>query len=201
MMWLSSWRLLPARPPAIVITPLVRVLVALGLTPTTLSFLGVAGNIGAAVLIATGDLVAGGIVTLFASALDMLDGALARATGQDSKAGAMLDSVLDRISEAVVLCGIVAYSLMRDNDEHAMLGFVAVVGSLLVSYVRARAEGLGIALTDGLFTRAERVALTSAALILGWLGPALWLLAVLTSLTAAQRLTIAMRKLQEGPPA
>ena len=178
-----------------------RVLAALGLTPTVLSFAGLAGNVIAASLVAHGELFTGGVVALLSSSLDMLDGALARATGKASRSGAILDSVLDRISEAVVLGGVLWYALDTGNDDLVVLAFVAVVGSLLVSYVRARAEGLGITLTDGLFTRAERVVLTSLALMLGWLRPALWLLAVLTSLTAAQRLIIAMRKLREGPPA
>jgi CDP-diacylglycerol--glycerol-3-phosphate 3-phosphatidyltransferase len=91
---------------------------------------------------------------------------------------------------------VLAYALDRGQDEQALLAFTAVVGSLLVSYVRARAEGLGVTLTDGLFTRAERVVVLSAALIFGLLRPALWLLAVLTVLTAAQRLVLAYRKVQ-----
>jgi CDP-diacylglycerol--glycerol-3-phosphate 3-phosphatidyltransferase len=148
------------------------------------------------VLIARGALLAGGLVTLIASALDMLDGALARATGTAAPTGALTDSVLDRVSEAVVLGGVLAYALNRGQDELALLAFIAVVGSLLVSYVRARAEGLGVTLTDGLFTRAERVVVLSAALVFGLLRPALWLLAVLTVLTAAQRLVLAYRKVQ-----
>ncbi|MDA1004113.1 MAG: CDP-alcohol phosphatidyltransferase family protein, partial [Chloroflexi bacterium] len=136
---------------------------------------------------------AGGAIVLVASALDMLDGAVARATGRASKFGALYDSVLDRASEAVVLFGIAAYALDRGSREQVLLAFAAVVGSLLVSYVRARAEGLGVALTDGLFRRQERVVLTAAGLILGLLRPALWILAVLSLLTALQRLILAAR--------
>jgi CDP-diacylglycerol--glycerol-3-phosphate 3-phosphatidyltransferase len=85
-----------------------------------------------------------------------------------------------------------------------VLAFVALVGSLMVSYVRARAEGLGVALTDGLFTRAERVVLVGVALVFGWLRLALWMLAVLTTITALQRLYIAsykLRTLRQEPPA
>lgn len=201
---LTALPLLPARPPAAVLAPLVRTLAMLGVTPLALSLVGVAGNVGAGLLVARGALLAGGILTLLASALDMLDGALARATGRASRIGALLDSTLDRVSEAAVLGGVLAYALRRGDDEQAMLAFVVVVGSLMVSYVRARAEALGLTLTDGLFTRAERVVVLSAALMLGWLRLALWLLAVLTVLTAVQRLLLAvcaLRALRAEPPA
>ena len=133
---------------------------------------------------------------LLASALDLLDGALARATNTASPAGALIDSTLDRASEAVVLLGAFMYVLGTRNDTAAVLAFVAVVGSLMVSYVRARAEGLGVEMTDGLFTRPERVLLLGSALILGYLTIALWVLAVLTTLTALQRLLIGIRLLQ-----
>lgn len=198
---LSALRLLPSRPPAAALAPVVRALAMLGVTPLALSLAGLVGNMAAGVLVARGALLAAGILTLLASALDMLDGALARATGRASRTGALLDSTLDRVSEAAVLCGVLAYALGRGDDEQALLAFVAVVGSLMVSYVRARAEALGLALTDGLFTRAERVVVLSAALMLGWLRPALWLLAVLTVLTAVQRVVIAVRALRAEPPA
>jgi CDP-diacylglycerol--glycerol-3-phosphate 3-phosphatidyltransferase len=176
------------------------VLAALGVTPLALSLAGLLGNLVAGVLIAEGALVTGGVVTSFASALDILDGALARATGSASRTGAMIDSVLDRVSEAAVLGGVLAYALGRGDDEQAMLAFIAVVGSLLVSYVRARGEALGLTLTDGLFTRPERVFLLCAALIFGFLRVGLWLLAVLTVLTAFQRLMLAVRALRAEPP-
>ena len=189
--------LLPNRAPAAVIDPIVRLLARLGVTPDMLSFLALAGNIGAAALIATGSLAAGGIVMLVFSALDFLDGALARSTGRASKAGAMLDSVFDRFSEAVVLFGLLLYQLGEGNNEESALVFAVLTGSLLVSYVRARAEGLGVALTSGWLRRAERVVLLGVALITGVLvRPVLWALAVLTVLTAIQRLYLAMRLLR-----
>ncbi len=201
--------LLPKRLPANVLAPIVGVLAAAGVTPTMVTTAGLAGNAIAAVLIARGALLAGGIVVLLASGLDMLDGALARQTGRASRFGALYDSVLDRFSEAVVLFGIAVYAFNRGSREETLLAFAAVVGSLLVSYVRARAEGLDVALTDGLFRRQERVVLTAAGLILGLLRAALWILAVLSLLTAVQRLWLASRALlaadaadaPAGPPA
>lgn len=188
-------RLLPARPPAAAIAPIVRVLAACGVTPAMLTTAGLLGNIGAAVLVVQGSLLAAGVVMLLASSLDMLDGALARTTGTTSRFGAMYDSTVDRFSEAVVLFGIAWYAFDSGSREQALLAFAAVVGSLMVSYVRARAEGLRLELRDGIFTRAERVVLTSAMLILGVLRLGLWILAVLTLFTAFQRLWIASRML------
>ena len=188
-------RLLPARPPAAAIDPIVRVLVAIRATPAMLTTAGLIGNVFAAALIARGDIFVGGIVVLLASALDMFDGALARATGTASRFGAMFDSVLDRFSEAVVLFGIAWYGLKVGDPEQALLAFAAVVGSLMVSYVRARAEGLNLQLRDGIFTRSERVVLTGAMLILGYVTIGLWILAVASLFTAFQRLWIASRML------
>ena len=184
-------KLLPTRAPAAVLDPMVRVLVAAGITPNMLTVAGFLGNVAAAWSVASGELVLGGVLVLVFSAMDLLDGAVARATGKASPFGAMFDSVLDRLSEAAVLGGILLYELQLENHEEAVLAFGAVVGSLMVSYVRARAEGLGTTMTSGLFTRPERVVVTAVALLFGWLRPALWLLAVVTLVTTAQRVNTA----------
>jgi len=182
-------KLLPTHAPAAVLDPIVQALVVVRITPNMLTVAGFLGNVVAAGFVANGELVIGGVLALVFSALDMLDGAVARATGKASPFGAMFDSVLDRLSEAAVLGGILLYELELENHEEAMLAFWAVVGSLMVSYVRARAEGLGImTMRSGLFTRPERVVVTGVALLFGWLRPALWLLAVVTLLTTVQRL-------------
>ena len=190
-------KLLPTRISAERLAPIVRVFVALGITPNMITVAGLLGSVGAAVAVANDQLILGGILVLVFGGLDMFDGAVARATGRATPFGALFDSVLDRLSEAVVLGGILVYELDRGNEEEAILAFTAVVGSILVSYVRARAEGLGLTMTSGLFTRPERVVLTGAALILGLLRPALWVLAVVTLLTVAQRVDTARRLLNE----
>jgi CDP-diacylglycerol--glycerol-3-phosphate 3-phosphatidyltransferase len=197
---LSTVRILPARPPAAVIAPIVRILVLLGVTPTMLTVGGVVGNLLAGVLVAWDHLTIAGAVTLVFSGLDMLDGAVARSTGRATREGALLDSTLDRVSEAAVLGGMAVFAFEHHDKDLMILAFISVVGSLMVSYVRARAEGLGIALTDGFFTRAERVVLVGIALVFGWLSLALWVLAILTTLTALQRLYIASRRLRQEPP-
>lgn len=193
-----SPRLLAGRAPALLLDPIVRLLAAAGVSPAMVTTAGLIGSVIAAVLIARGDLLAGGIVVLVAAGLDMFDGALARATGRATRFGAVLDATFDRISEAAVLFGMLVYELDLGNREEALLIFAALAGSLLVSYVRAKVEAMGGTMSDGLFTRTERVVLTSVALITGWLRAGLWVLAVLTLLTAAQRLLMAPRALGEG---
>ena len=190
-------KLLPTQAPGAVLDPIVRALVAVGITPNMLTVAGFLGNVVAAGFVANGELVIGGALALLFSALDMLDGAVARATGKASPFGAMFDSVLDRLSEAAVLGGILLYELELENHEEVVLAFWAVVGSLMVSYVRARAEGLGTTMRSGLFTRPERVMVTGVALLFGWLRPALWLLAVVTLVTTAQRLYVSRGLLAE----
>ena len=193
---MDQLRLLPRRAPERLIGPLVRRLDAIGVTPDMITLVSIAGNITAAVLAANGQLITAGLVMLVFSAFDFLDGALARATGKASPYGALLDSVFDRVSEAAVLFGILIYELDQGHREESLLVFAAMFGSLMVSYTRARAESLGIELREGLFTRVERVVLLAAALITGFLRLGLWILAVLTLLTAAQRFVVAARTLR-----
>ena len=155
----------------------------------------------AAYLIGVGLWWAGGLVALFAGIFDMFDGALARNTGRASDFGALLDSTIDRVSEAVVLLGVLAYYLSGDNDLGAMLVYCALVGSIMVSYMRARSEGLGIECKVGVMQRPERVALTGFGLIVAHWIPVVMLvvLGVITALTvftAVHRLVHTQRTLE-----
>ncbi len=188
--------LLPRSAPGWIVDPIVNALARLGVTPNTLTVAGVAGNGAAAVLCATGAFLSAGIVMIAASSLDLFDGALARATGRATDFGSVFDAVMDRLSEAAVLFGLLFWFSDRGDRTEELLIFVAVVGSILVSYVRARAEIIGLKLREGLFTRAERVAALAAGLILddvlsaNVITPVLWLLAVLACVTAIQRLAL-----------
>lgn len=195
MQRLRSFTLLPHSVPRRFTDPLVGPIARVGLTPNHLTLAGFGGNLGAAVLAARGDFLAAGLVMLAASAIDLLDGALARATGKATAFGAVLDSVLDRLSEAAVLGGLVFYFASRGEREEVVLAFAALAGSIVVSYVKARAENHGIEMREGLFTRAERVLLLSGGLIISQVRIALWILAVMANLTAMQRLYIAWRRL------
>jgi CDP-diacylglycerol--glycerol-3-phosphate 3-phosphatidyltransferase len=169
-----------------------------------LTVLGLAGNLLAAYLVAEGEFIPAGVLVLLSSALDMFDGALARATGQATPFGAVFDATLDRVSEAAVLFGLLVYFTDESGRTEEILAFVAVVGSILVSYVRARGEIIGLKMRDGLFTRFERVALTGGGLIVaGIVGDdyvltvALLVLAIVASFTALQRLTMVWVQLRK----
>jgi CDP-diacylglycerol--glycerol-3-phosphate 3-phosphatidyltransferase len=156
------------------------------------------GGIGAAVLIANGELAWGGVAVLAAAALDAFDGTLARTTGRVTKFGGVFDSTIDRIFEGVVLGGLLWYYLDQGMRDECMLVFVVAVGSLCVSYVRARAEVERVQMYDGLFTRGVRVIVLAAGLVTGEVVYVLWLLAVMTIVTTLQRLYIAWQRLS-GP--
>jgi CDP-diacylglycerol--glycerol-3-phosphate 3-phosphatidyltransferase len=201
---LPSFTLVPHNVSTRITDPIVSPLAALGVTPNMISIAGFGGNVAAGVLAASGAFLLAGIVMLIASALDLLDGALARKTNSVSRFGAVFDSVLDRLSEAAVLGGLLYH--FQDAGGHTqetVLCFAAIVGSLMVSYVRARAEGEGLQLREGLFTRAERVILVGGALVIGVdvvLLAALWTLAVLSHVTAAQRVFTVWQKLYRQAP-
>ncbi|MGH2607955.1 MAG: CDP-alcohol phosphatidyltransferase family protein [Tepidiformaceae bacterium] len=188
--------LLPQRLPQGVQDSIGRNVARLGLTPNALSILGFAGNVGAAVLIARGELLWAGLVYLFFSALDLVDGAVARATNQATPFGAVFDAVLDRASEAIVLAGCAWYFGDRGEYVQAGVTYAAVLGSVAVSYMRARAEINGLSMREGFFRRQERVAVLGLGLLIGWLGAAIWILAILSNLTALQRFWLIQRALR-----
>ena len=173
-----------------------------GVTPNDLTLTGLAVTVGAAVLIGFGWLIAGGLVLLFAGLFDILDGALARATDRVHPYGAFLDSTTDRYAEVVTYAALLYHFVSRSGGQlPAMLVIVAMGGSLLVSYVRARAQSLGFTCDGGLLARPERVVITVAGLVVPpLLIPALWVLAVLTNLTALQRIWLVWREARRVAP-
>jgi len=173
--------------------PLKTVLIKSRLKPNTLTWLALAISIIAAGTIATNHLLIGGFLVLLSGLFDILDGALARSTNQATRFGALLDSTFDRISDAVLLLGLLVLYLMSGDIIEMVLIFLALVSSFLTSYVRARAEGLGINCPVGLFTRAERVIILALGLLLSQLYEfsifiALLLMVVLGFVTVGQRL-------------
>jgi CDP-diacylglycerol--glycerol-3-phosphate 3-phosphatidyltransferase len=181
---------------------LAQLFVGLGISPDALTVAGFLGMCAISVVIAAGYEPAGGVLIIVAGAFDALDGTLARLTGRVTRFGAFLDSTLDRWAEGVLFLGIVYRSVSLHDDITTYLAVVALIGSLLVSYTRARAEGLGASIKDGWFTRLERIVVLVAGLILtAWVGQiamtvALAILAVFTNLTAAQRILAAKRVLK-----
>ena len=185
-----------------IVDGIARVLVKLSFSPSGLTVIGVLIACVAAALIAQGMLAIGGIVMLIAGVFDMFDGAVARMTDRATKFGALFDSVMDRVSEAVVLLGLLWFYLEDGEQLGAVLVYVSIVGSTLVSYVRARAEGLGIECKGGLMQRPERVASLGVGIIVGqWWEPAvlivLGVIAALTVVTTVQRVVETARGARE----
>jgi CDP-diacylglycerol--glycerol-3-phosphate 3-phosphatidyltransferase len=169
------------------------------ITPSAITWFGFLLTAGAAALIITEHLLAAGFVVLIAGYFDMLDGALARRTNQATRFGAVLDSTLDRLSEAVLLIGILVLYAREQSIAGISLVGVALIGSLLVSYIRARAEALGLECQVGLFTRAERVVVLALGLLLSqidyvFLFIALAIIVVFSFFTAGQRLVYVWRQ-------
>ena len=178
--------------------PLVPALSKLGLTPDMLSWLGLVITLVAAAFIGTGNLLVGGILILVAGLFDILDGALARYSHKATLSGAILDSTFDRISEAALLLGLLIYNLRGAADSIVtILIFVTLITSFLVSYIRARAEGLGVDCKVGLFTRAERVIILALGLLANQVLIVLAILAFFSLVTVIHRFIYAYRKARE----
>ena len=165
------------------------------LTPNMLTLFGLTITAAGAILLATGHLFVAGWVLLFAGLFDILDGALARAAGKVYRYGAFLDSTVDRYSEGAVYLGLLLFFLGRHDNLEPVLIVLALMGSYLVSYVRARAQSLGFTCEVGILARPERVVIIVAALLLqpiqsAALTLALGILAVGTNFTAAQRVWV-----------
>ncbi len=208
----------------VVINPFVRLMIRCGVTPNMVTTIGMLGNLAAAVvmvmagyeagqtgIIPYGKLTLAGFLIIGFSLFDMLDGQVARLGNMTSTFGAMYDSVLDRYCELLTLGGVSYFFLMAGNIWGALVTYLAVIGSLMVSYVRARAEGLGLECKIGFMQRPERVVVTAVctlgAGILGGYGVewADWVLfggmaviAIFANLTAAARIEYSRRQLQKS---
>ena len=166
------------------------------LTPNAISTAGLIGNLAAAVLIWQGYYTLGGVAFILGSVMDTLDGRYARVSGKGTLFGAFLDSTLDRVEEGIVLAAV-AYRFALSGDEFAAaMCVVVVLGSLMVSYTRARAEALGVECKVGLATRPVRVVILSVGLVFAkgagvfdveLLAPAIYAMAALTAFTVVQR--------------
>jgi CDP-diacylglycerol---glycerol-3-phosphate 3-phosphatidyltransferase len=185
--------------------PFVRLVARTGITPNGITLLGFAGICVAAGLAGARQWVAASLVFIASGLVDSLDGQLARYQGRVTRFGGFLDSTLDRLAEAVIL-GAVGITFAADGREWALgAAFAALSGSFLVSYARARAEGLGIAGSSaGLMGRPERLVLLGGALFLGGVGLVLevvvTVLAVLSLATAGQRVLLVRRTADPPPP-
>ena len=169
--------------------PIVQVISKNGITPNMLTWLALIINIAAAVVIVYNHLLIGGVLVLVSGLFDILDGALARSTNKTTRFGALLDSTFDRLSEAVVFIGLLVLYVGKVDLLTTTLISLAMVGSFLTSYVRARAEGLGLECQTGLFTRTERVIILVLGLIFSrFLIVALSIIVILSFVTVGQRM-------------
>jgi soluble lytic murein transglycosylase len=177
--------------------PIGRALFRLHLRPNHLTVMGLAVSLLAAAAFVTGHVRVGGLLVLLAGVFDFCDGSLARASGQVTPFGAFLDSVIDRYSDLVVLLGIVVLFAGMPHMRGAVAAMAALVGSLMVSYTKARAESIGVECTVGFMERPERMICLIGGALLDVLEPALWVLAVLSNITAIHRILFTRRMTAE----
>jgi CDP-diacylglycerol---glycerol-3-phosphate 3-phosphatidyltransferase len=190
-------------PIGVVVNPLVALLAKTGLTPNALTVAGAVGTVVGAALMARGELFWGVIVTTIFVLFDMIDGRLARAQGTSGPWGALLDSTLDRLSDGVIFGALVIWfgrSAPQDEPWLAGLALFCLLSGALVSYVKARAEGLGLTCNVGFAERAERLIIVLVGTGLAGLGvryvmaAALWFLAAASVITIGQRLLAVRRQ-------
>ena len=160
----------------------------LGLTPNTMTLLGLAGNFIGAFFVSQGRMTTGGLLMLVTTPLDALDGAMARLRGDANEWGAFVDSVTDRYSELAVLGGLLYYFSVTGDWLSSVVTFAAAAGTVLVSYVKARAESVGFSAKVGLLTRVERFLVLAPLLVFNQPVWAVWFIAIFANFTAVQRI-------------
>ena len=171
-----------------------------GMTPDHLTIAGIVIAVGAAFAIGGGYLRLGLLLVILAALPDLLDGALAKASGASSQRGAFFDSVIDRVTDAVLFAGVAWYLASHDSAHMSMLPFGVMAVSSLISYQRAKAESLGLNAKGGLMERAERIVLLCFGLLFDeLLVPVLWVMLVLTAVTAVTRFVKVWRQAAVAP--
>jgi CDP-diacylglycerol--glycerol-3-phosphate 3-phosphatidyltransferase len=173
-----------------VLDPIGTFLNRIGLTPNSVTLLGVLGNMIAAYFIARGNISLGGIIMLIAWPIDALDGTMARLRGEASDWGAFVDAVSDRYSELIILGALLYYFSVNDQHIAEVATFAAAAGSIMVSYVKARAEAQSFSAKEGLLTRAERYFVLGPSLLFNFPVIGVWIIAILANFTALQRIAV-----------
>ncbi|MEK7387397.1 MAG: CDP-alcohol phosphatidyltransferase family protein, partial [candidate division NC10 bacterium] len=173
--------------------PVGRALFRLRLRPNHLTVIGLGVSFLAATAFVAGRVRAAGLLLILAGLCDFFDGALARVSGQVTAFGGFLDSVIDRYSDLLVLLGIVVLFARTPHTRGAVVAMAGLIGSMMVSYTKARAESIGVTCTVGMMERPERMICLIAGAMLNLLEPALWVLAILSNLTALQRIAFTWR--------
>lgn len=171
-----------------VLDPIGAFLNRIGLMPNTMTILGLLGNTVGAFFLSQGKMTYGGFIILAMGPVDALDGTMARLRGEPSEFGAFVDSVTDRYSELVIFGGLIMYYVQQGDWIAALATYLAASGSVLVSYVRARAASLGYDTKVGILTRMERYLVLAPTLVLNIPLVGLWIIAILANITVLQRI-------------
>ena len=171
-----------------VLDPIGAFLNRIGLMPNTMTILGLIGNTVGAILLSQGQFTYGGLIILAMGPVDALDGTMARLRGEPSEFGAFVDSVTDRYSELVIFGGLLVFYVQDADWIMALVTYFAASGSVMVSYIRARASSLGYDTKVGILTRMERYLVLAPTLVLGYPWVGLWIIAILANITALQRI-------------
>ena len=159
----------------------------IGITPNMMTMLGLLGNIVGAWYLAQGNMLLGGVFVLICTPFDALDGTMARLRGEANEFGAFVDSVTDRYSELFILGGLLYHFSVLGDQLSIIVVYVAAAGSVLVSYVKARADSLKFDANVGILTRMERYLVIAPLLLFNQPIIAIWIVAVLANITALQR--------------
>jgi CDP-diacylglycerol--glycerol-3-phosphate 3-phosphatidyltransferase len=183
-----------------IINPIARVVSRTGISPNGITVIGFLLMVGVGLVLSQGYLRLAGVLLIVAAFFDAIDGALARMQDRVTPFGAFFDSTMDRYAEAAVFLGVLIYFLRQGASTEVVLTYIAIIGSLMVSYTRARGEGLGVSIRGGLLSRLERMVILVLFLLLNQLAIALWILAPLTNLTALQRIWLTWRAMREDAP-
>lgn len=179
-----------------ILEPIGKFLNRLGITPNTMTLLGLVGNAIGAYFLARGQMSIGGLIILLMGPIDALDGTMARLRGMDGKFGAFVDSVTDRYSELIIFAGLLYYYASTSDYLGVILVYIAAAGSVLVSYVRARGQSLGWDTKVGILTRMERYLVLAPTLILNIQIVGIAIIAVFANFTALQRIVDVRRQSQ-----
>ena len=171
-------------------------LLKLGIKPNMVTISGMVGHLVAAYFVARGSVTLSGIIILIMAPVDCLDGTMARLRGESSRYGAFIDSVIDRYSEFIIFGGILILFISQGNVRGCILLYLALAGSIMVSYIRARAESLDVIVKIGLLTRLERYIVLITGLIFNQIEIALLIIAVLGNFTALQRFFYVRKKIK-----
>jgi CDP-diacylglycerol--glycerol-3-phosphate 3-phosphatidyltransferase len=164
--------------------------------PNSFTLMGFLATLIASIFILKEFWVAAGLMIILSGLFDLFDGVIARKSGKVTAFGGFLDSVLDRYSDLLLLLALLIYYLNKGNLALVILTFFVAIGTVLISYVRAKAESIQIPCSVGLMERAERIILLSAGTLFQWMEPILWILAILTHFTVLHRIYYVWKKLR-----